>query len=69
MTLLLIFLVSRAIAFKKRLESADEQLRNYIEGLTVVIEEPLKDMLPIPEKTHQIQQQRIIEQPQQQQVS
>lgn len=69
MTLLLIFLVSRAIAFKKRLESADEQLRNYIEGLTVVIEEPLKDMVSIPEKTHQIQQQRIIEQPQQQQVS
>ncbi|CAO1441551.1 unnamed protein product [Diamesa serratosioi] len=54
--------VSRAIAFKKRLESADEQLRNYIEGLTVVIPDPLKEE---PEKTHPLQQQRIIAQPQQ----
>lgn len=51
--------VSRCHAFKKRVEKSDEQLKEYIKGITVIVEEPVKEMtitqieIPRPEiKTH-----------------
>lgn len=41
--------VSRCHAFKSRVEKSDQQLRQYIKGITVIVEEPI---------THQIELQR-----------
>lgn len=45
--------VSRCHAFKKRIETSDKELRQYIKGITVVVEEPLTQM-----EIHQAQQQQ-----------
>lgn len=36
--------VSRCHAFKSRVEKSDEELRQYIKGITVIVEEPLAQM-------------------------
>lgn len=33
--------VSRCHAFKSRVEKSDQQLRQYIKGITVIVEEPI----------------------------
>lgn len=50
--------VSRCHSFKKRIEKSDEQLKNYIKSLTVIVEEPVMKEMRVPEmKQHQIQPQ------------
>lgn len=46
--------VSRSHTFKKRIEKSDEQLRQYIKSLTIVVEEPMKSA---PQPHVQIQRQ------------
>lgn len=47
--------VSRCHAFKKRIETSDKELRQYIKGITVVVEEPLTQM-----EIHAAQQQHQV---------
>lgn len=47
--------VSRCHAFKKRIETSDKELRQYIKGITVVVEEPLTQM-----EIHSAQQQHQV---------
>lgn len=47
--------VSRCHAFKKRIETSDKELRQYIKGITVVVEEPLAQM-----EIHSTQQQHQV---------
>lgn len=47
--------VSRCHAFKKRIETSDKELRQYIKGITVVVEEPLSQM-----EIHSTQQQHQV---------
>lgn len=46
--------VSRCHAFKKRVETSDKELRQYIKGITVIVEEPLAQMEIHPAQTHQV---------------
>lgn len=46
--------VSRCHAFKKRVESSDKELRQYIKGITVIVEEPVTQMEIHPAQTHQV---------------
>lgn len=39
--------VSRCHAFKTRVEKADQQLKNYIKGITVIVEEPIPKEISI----------------------
>lgn len=50
--------VSRCHAFKKRVENSDKELRQYIKGITVIVEEPLTQMEihPAPQQ-HQVMKQ------------
>lgn len=47
--------VSRAHAFKKRVEKSDEQLKEYIKSLTVIVEEPkeVPSQLKVPQPVMQ----------------
>lgn len=47
--------VSRCHAFKKRVETSDKELRQYIKGITVIVEEPLTQM-----EIHSTQQHQVI---------
>lgn len=46
--------VSRCHAFKKRIESSDKELRQYIKGITVIVEEPMTQMEMHPTQQHQV---------------
>lgn len=46
--------VSRCHAFKKRVENSDKELRQYIKGITVIVEEPITQMEIHPAQTHQV---------------
>lgn len=46
--------VSRCHAFKKRIETSDKELRHYIKGITVVVEEPMTQMEIHPQQQHQV---------------
>ncbi|CRL05014.1 CLUMA_CG018042, isoform A [Clunio marinus] len=51
--------VSRCHSFKKRIEKSDEQLKQYIKSLTVVVEDPTMKEMRVPEvKQQPIQQQQ-----------
>lgn len=51
--------VSRCHAFKSRVEKSDQQLRQYIKGITVIVEEPMPKELAITqiELPHEMQKQ------------
>lgn len=46
--------VSRCHAFKKRVENSDKELRQYIKGITVIVEEPITQMEIHPAQQHQV---------------
>lgn len=46
--------VSRCHTFKKRVENSDKELRQYIKGITVIVEEPLAQMEIHPAQQHQV---------------
>lgn len=43
--------VSRCHAFKSRVEKSDQQLRQYIKGITVIVEEPITQ-IELPQQIH-----------------
>lgn len=46
--------VSRCHAFKKRVENSDKELRQYIKGITVIVEEPITQMEIHAAQQHQV---------------
>lgn len=46
--------MSRCHAFKKRVENSDKELRQYIKGITVIVEEPITQMEIHPAQQHQV---------------
>lgn len=50
--------VSRCHAFKSRVEKSDQELRQYIKGITVIVEEPITQTIEL--QTHpQIQRAEV----------
>lgn len=46
--------VSRCHAFKSRVEKSDQQLRQYIKGITVIVEEPITQIELARSDLHQV---------------